>query len=128
MLRFFIIALGGAIGSLVRYVISGLDYRISMGVFPVGTLVVNVTGSFMIGCVWSFVERFAVPPNIRQFILVGILGGYTTFSTFSLETFNLIREGEYRIAVMNVVLSAVIGVGAVLLGYMLSRVLMNAFK
>ncbi len=128
MLKFFIIALGGAIGSLARYVISGLDYRVAAGIFPVGTLVVNVTGSFVIGFLWGLADRFSVPPNVRLFIFIGVLGGYTTFSTFSLETFNLIREGECRIAFMNVVLSAVLGVCAVFVGYMASRALINVFK
>lgn len=128
MLRFFIIALGGAIGTLARYIMGGLDYRFSNGVFPISTLVVNVTGSLAIGFLWSVVDRFAISPNVRMFIFIGVLGGYTTFSTFSLETFNLMRDGEYRIAVMNVVFSVVLSIVAVFAGYLASKALINIFK
>lgn len=128
MLRFFIIGFGGAIGTILRYVMGGLDYRFSSGVFPVSTLVVNVTGSLVIGFLWGVVDRFAISPNIRLFIFIGILGGYTTFSTFSLETFNLMRDGEYRIAFFNVALSVILTIGAVFAGYIASKTLMNLFK
>jgi len=128
MLRFFIIGLGGAIGTLLRYIAGGLDYRFSNGVFPISTLVVNVTGSLAIGFLWGIVDRFNFSPNVRMFVFIGILGGYTTFSTFSLETFNLMRDGEYRIAAMNVVLSIVFSIGAVFAGYIASKMLMNLYK
>ena len=128
MLRFFIIGLGGAIGTILRYAMGGLDYRFSSGVFPISTLVVNVTGSLVIGFLWGIVDRFAISPNIRLFIFIGILGGYTTFSTFSLETFNLMRDGEYRIAIFNIAFSVVLSVGAVFAGYIASKMLMNLFK
>lgn len=128
MLRFFVIGLGGAIGTLLRYIVGGLDYRFSGGVFPISTLVVNVTGSLAIGFLWGVVDRFAVSPNLRLFIFIGILGGYTTFSTFSLETFNLMRDGEYRIAAMNAVLSMALSIIAVFAGYIFSKALINLFK
>jgi fluoride exporter len=122
------IALGGAIGSVLRYIVSGLDYRFSGGVFPVSTFVVNATGSLVIGFLWGFFERFAVSPNVRMFIFIGLLGGYTTFSTFTLETFNLMRDGEYKIALMNVLWSNAVCIGAVFVGFMLSRYLLNLLK
>lgn len=128
MLRFFIIALGGAIGTLARYIMGGLDYRFSNGVFPISTLVVNVTGSLVIGFLWGVVDRFTISPNTRMFIFIGVLGGYTTFSTFSLETFNLMRDGEYRIAVINVVFSVALSIVAVFAGYLASKALINIFK
>jgi CrcB protein len=128
MFRFFVVAAGGAIGTVLRYIMGGLDYRFSGGVFPISTLVVNVTGSLVIGFLWGLTDRFTVSPNVRMFIFVGILGGYTTFSTFSLETFNLIRDSEYRIAIMNVMFSTVLSVIAVFLGYFASKILVNLFK
>jgi len=128
MLRFFVIALGGAIGTLLRYIAGGLDYRFSGGVFPISTLVVNITGSLVIGFLWGIVDRFTVSPNVRLFVFIGVLGGYTTFSTFSLETFNLMRDGEYRIALMNVILSVILSIGAVFLGYFVSKMLLNLYK
>ena len=127
MLRFFVVALGGAIGTLLRYIVGGLDYRFSSGVFPVSTLVVNVSGSLVIGFLWGFVDRYAISPNVRMFLFIGVLGGYTTFSTFSLETFNLLRDGEYRIALMNVILSSGLSIGAVFLGFFSSKTLVNLF-
>lgn len=128
MLRFFVIGLGGAIGTILRYIMGGLDYRFSGGVFPVSTLAVNVTGSLAIGFLWGVVDRIAISPNVRLFIFIGILGGYTTFSTFSLETFNLMRDGEYRIAITNVVLSVILSVGAVFAGYIASKALIHLFR
>ncbi len=128
MLRFFVIGLGGAIGAILRYIVGGLDYRFSNGVFPVSTLVVNVSGSLAIGFLWGIVDRFAISPNMRLFIFIGILGGYTTFSTFSLETFNLARDGEYRIAFFNMAFSVALSVGAVFVGYIMSKALINLFK
>lgn len=128
MLRFFVIALGGAIGTLARYIMGGLDYRFSNGVFPISTLVVNVSGSLAIGFLWGIIDRFAISPNARMFIFIGVLGGYTTFSTFSLETFNLLKDGEYRIAIMNVVFSVMLSIIAVFAGYLISKALLNLFK
>ncbi|MBP7089145.1 MAG: fluoride efflux transporter CrcB [Candidatus Omnitrophica bacterium] len=128
MLRFFVVALGGAIGTLARYIMGGLDYRFSNGVFPVSTLVVNVTGSLVIGFLWGIFDRFTISSNVRLFIFMGLLGGYTTFSTFSLETFSLMRDGEYRIAITNITLSVILSLGAVFAGYIASKSLMNLFK
>ncbi|PIQ89323.1 MAG: fluoride efflux transporter CrcB [Candidatus Omnitrophica bacterium CG11_big_fil_rev_8_21_14_0_20_42_13] len=125
MLRFFVIALGGAIGTLLRYIIGGLDYRFSNGVFPVSTLIINISGSFAIGFLWGGIERFAVSPNMRLFIFIGILGGYTTFSAFSLESFNLFRDGEYKIALSNIMLSNVLAICFVFLGFFAARSLIN---
>lgn len=128
MLRFFVIGLGGAIGSVIRYIIGGLDYKYSSGVFPISTLVVNVTGSLAIGFLWGLFDRFTISPNTRIFIFIGILGGYTTFSTFSFETFNLMRDGEYRIAIFNVLFSIVLSIVAVFAGYFTSKTILNLYR
>lgn len=128
MLKFFVIGLGGALGALLRYVIGGLDYRFSNGVFPISTLVVNISGSLLIGFFWGIFERFVIMPEIRLFIFIGILGGYTTFSTFSLETFNLINDGEYQIAIVNILLSVILSIAAVFTGNILEKILISLFK
>ena len=81
MVKFFVIAAGGAIGSLARYLISGLDYSFFRGSFPLGTFIINLTGSFLIGFFWAFFERFSISPLVRIFFFIGILGGYSGFTT-----------------------------------------------
>lgn len=120
-MRILVIILGGGLGSLLRYIVSGIDYKFSNGVFPLSTLVVNVTGSLAIGFLWGIFDRFAFSPNMRMFTFIGILGGYTTFSTFSLESFSLIRDAEYKIALMNILLSNVLAIGCVFIGYFASK-------
>ncbi len=128
MSKLLLIGLGGAIGAVVRYVFSGIDYKFSGGVFPVSTIVVNLLGSLVIGFLWGMFEMVAVSSNVRMFIFIGILGGFTTFSTFALENFNLIRDGEHSIALVNIILSNVLGIGFVFLGYGLSKLVINLYK
>ncbi|RJP29145.1 MAG: fluoride efflux transporter CrcB [Candidatus Omnitrophota bacterium] len=125
MLRFFVIATGGAIGTLLRYVISGIDYKFSGAVFPYGTLVVNLSGSLVIGFLWGVFERIAVSPNIRLFIFIGILGGFTTFSTFSLENLNLLRDSQYRLMIINIFFTNALGIILVVTGFLSARLLLT---
>jgi CrcB protein len=128
MLKLLLIGLGGAIGAIARYIVSGIDYKFSGGVFPVSTIVVNLAGSLVIGFLWGLFEAVAVSSQVRMFIFIGVLGGFTTFSTFALENFNLMREGEHTIAAGNIILSNVFGIGFVFLGYGLARFVLNIFK
>ena len=125
MFKYLVIGLGGAIGSAARYYISGLDYKFSKGVFPVSTFLINASGSFLIGFLWGVFDRFAISPVIRLFIFIGILGGYTTFSTFSLENLNLMRDGEWKIALGNIVLSNAAALLSVFAGFVLARCFLN---
>lgn len=114
------VALGGALGSVARYGCNGFVTRLTGGTFPFGTLVVNVTGAILIGflAALSVPEgRVLLPPSARLFTMSGICGGYTTFSTFSLETFNLLRAGEWIRAGTNVLFSVILCLLAVMLGY-----------
>ena len=128
MLKLMLIGLGGAIGAIARYILSGIDYKLSGGVFPVSTIVVNLIGSLVIGFLWGLFEAVVVSSNVRMFIFVGILGGFTTFSTFALENFNLIRDGEHGIAAGNIILSNILGIGFVFAGYWLSKGVLNLYK
>jgi CrcB protein len=128
MLRLFLVAAGGAIGTVFRYSLSGLDYKFSNGVFPFSTLFVNLTGSFIIGFLWGLFEGLTVSPDIRMFIFIGILGGFTTFSTFSLENFNLLRDGEIKIALWNIFITNIGGIALVFIGFILSKYLISIFK
>lgn len=128
MIKLLWIAGGGAAGTLLRYFVSGLDYRFSNGVFPVGTLAVNLIGSLAVGFLWGLFEHVDVSPQARMFALMGIIGGFTTFSTFSLESFNLFRDGEFRIAFLNILLTNAAGIAFVFIGFSLSRHLISFFK
>ena len=111
MITYLWIALGGALGSMGRYGVSRAVALALGETFPWGTLVANVTGSFLIGflaVVTGPDGRVMVAPDLRQFMLVGICGGYTTFSSFSLQTLALIREGDMIEAGANVVLSVIL--------------------
>ena len=108
-------------GSVLRYGISGAVHRVVEGEFPWGTMVVNLVGSFMIGFLWDSFERAAVTPAMRTFIFIGILGAFTTFSTYTLENVNLLRDGELRLAFMNVAVSNVAGIALVFAGFWASR-------
>jgi CrcB protein len=114
------VAVGSALGGMARYWCSGFVARLFGEWFPWGTLIVNVSGSFVIGvfAALSAAEGpFLIPPEMRIFVMVGICGGYTTFSSFSLQTFALWREGEWFWVGANSVLSFVLCLLAVWLGY-----------
>jgi len=117
------VALGGALGSVARYWCSGLVANAMGETFPWGTLIVNVAGSLLIGFIATISGadgRFLIPPEARQFLMVGILGGYTTFSSFSLQTLTLARDGEWLLAGANIVGSVVLCLIAVWVGHMLA--------
>ncbi len=116
------IAGGGAIGAVLRFLAaSGVQRLLERG-FPYGTLFVNLTGSLLMGVLFVLLtERTLSPPWVRAFLLVGFLGAFTTFSTFSIETFNLLESGEMLRAVVNVLLSVGMCVMAAMLGVMVGR-------
>jgi fluoride exporter len=114
------IALGSALGGVARYWLSGVVAQRFGEAFPVGTLIVNVTGSFAIGFVAAVGDpggRMLMGVTARRFIMVGLCGGYTTFSSFSLQTLNLARDGEWLYAGANVLLSVAVCLLAVWLGH-----------
>ncbi len=117
MLNYLLVFVGGGLGAAARYGLQGLVYRWAKSTFPYGTLVVNVTGCFVIGALMTaFEDRFLVNPSIRIFLTIGILGGFTTFSSFSYETVALFRDGEIVLGVANVAASLLLCLVATLLG------------
>lgn len=128
MLKIFYIGLGGAIGSIARYLVGGFAANFFKGIFPWGTLTVNLLGSLIVGFLWGLSETVVISQNIRFFLFVGILGGFTTFSAFSLENFNLLRNGEYWIAGLNIFLSIFLGIALVFAGYFLNRFCFGLLK
>lgn len=132
------VAVGGALGSALRFIVSGLVAhhladplaRLSgkwlSVAFPWGTLTVNVAGSLLIGIVAALMSpdgRWLVSPGLRQFLMLGVLGGFTTFSSFSLQTLELLRDGEWFMASANVLLSVAVCLIAVWAGFTLASLL-----
>lgn len=120
MQSYFWIAIGGALGSVARYWCSGVAARLIGETFPWGTLIVNVVGSLIIGFFATVTGpdgRLLVGTIPRQFVMIGICGGYTTFSSFSLQTLNLLNDGEWLYAGMNIVASVILCLVAVWLGH-----------
>jgi CrcB protein len=113
-----LVGVGGFIGSVARYLVSGYVQQLGNGnLFPFGTAAVNVIGCFVIGLLSQLAEaRGVFSPEARALVFVGVLGGFTTFSTFSNETFNLFRSGESAAALFNLGLQIIGGLGAVWLG------------
>jgi CrcB protein len=120
--QYLVIALGGALGSVLRFWVgTGIDSAISKGstIFPWGTIIVNITGCFIIGFFATMTSpegRWLVPPLARPFVMIGILGGYTTFSSFSLQTLNLWNDNQRWEALGNVLVSVVLCLAGVWLG------------
>lgn len=116
------IALGGALGSVLRYLLASAVQGVTGRQFPLGTLSVNVLGCLLIGFVYVWMlERTAASVPVRAFWMIGVLGGFTTFSSFSLETLNLIVEAAYGRALANAVLSVVLCLCATWLGVLVGR-------
>jgi CrcB protein len=112
----FLIAFGGAVGSLLRYLVGGLVQRSSASGFPIGTLFVNVAGCFLIGVFVRFLLNMQTSPELRALLVVGFCGGFTTFSTFSFETVGLIEGGEYARAATYIAGSVMICITATFVG------------
>ena len=123
MITYLWVALGGALGSMARFGCSSLVANLFGATFPLGTLMINVLGSFVIGFFATLTGpdgRILVPGDFRQFVMVGICGGYTTFSSFSLQTMTLVQDGELFRAGLNVTASVVLCLAAVWLGYIVA--------
>lgn len=122
MTQILSIAAGGAIGAVMRYWVSTGVYSLLGRGFPYGTLAVNVIGSLLMGFLYVLLlERMTISPELRAALLVGVLGAFTTFSTFSIETLNLIEQAEFIKAGLNVLISVVACVGAAWVGLIIGR-------
>jgi fluoride exporter len=122
MIQLFAIATGGAVGALLRYwTANAVNTRMGTG-FPFGTLTVNVLGSLVIGFLYIWLlERMSTGPALRAFLMIGLLGAFTTFSTFSIETLNLLESGQPVRALLNVLVSVTVCVAAAGLGVLTAR-------
>lgn len=122
--RFFLVALGGLVGCVARYWLSGVVQRLGNHGFPSGTLAVNILGSLIIGIVMTLsLERGLVDQRYRILLTTGFCGGFTTMSTFSYETFALLQDGEHLLAIANTGVTFAACLGAVWLGSVIARAL-----
>jgi CrcB protein len=118
----FLVGAGGFFGAISRYLVDGWVSGSTGGGFPWGTLVVNVTGSFVLGLLFAAsVERGLLPAEIRAPVLIGFIGAYTTFSTLTLETWRLVEDGSYILAIANMGGSFALGLAAIVAGLLLGR-------
>lgn len=121
MAKYFVVLAGAGLGGLARYVAGTWIMAKYGGRFPLGTFVINISGAFLIGVLMTlFTERFHPHPNWRLFLVVGILGGYTTFSSFEYETFRAIEDGERWLGLLYVAGSVVLGYLGVWIGTLLA--------
>ena len=123
MLQIILIGFGGAIGALSRYTLSNLISKSFQTNFPLGTLGVNLLGCFLIGIAWQFSEHYSIEKNLRLFFFVGLLGAFTTFSTFGIESLHLFKDGYMKSALLNIFLNNILGIVLVLLGIYLYKII-----
>lgn len=124
MMNYLLVSLGAAVGGGMRYWLSRLTYNFLPYSFPFGTLLVNVLGSFAIGIIMFYLDpREIISPRLRLFLTVGFCGGFTTFSTFSYETFALFRDSQHLLAILNITANLVICLIGIYLGYLFSKLI-----
>jgi fluoride exporter len=122
-----LVALGGALGSVARYLLDGAVYRVLPATFPYGTFVVNMTGCLVFGLLIGVAEdRLVVGSQARAFLLIGVLGGFTTFSSFTFETFKLARDAEWLLALTNAAGQTILGLVVLWAGFALGRFVASA--
>ena len=123
MIKILAIGFGGFAGALLRYWISGWVYSLTESNFPIGTMAVNIAGSFILGFIIGATDHYVFHPNLKLFLTIGLLGAFTTFSTFSYETLALIQVSSYFKAFLNVFFSIILGLAAAFLGIILGKVI-----
>jgi CrcB protein len=117
--------MGGGLGAFSRYISTQFINNILKMNFPMGTLFVNTAGSFLIGFLYKTFETYIIPIELRLFIITGFLGGYTTFSTYSLETVQYIMDGNYKQALINIILNNILCIIFVFLGIIISKTIIK---
>lgn len=128
MINVLYVAAGGAVGSVLRYVFSGGVHAWVSSTYPWGTFAVNLTGSFAAGFLWRLVEEMLLPQHMRPFLFIGLLGGFTTFSSYMLETLSLLRAGQLLPALANLTLHTLCGMIVLCAGFVLAQLVLNLYK
>ncbi len=123
ILKLLLISAGGSIGAVVRYLIFVLFEKSVSSTFPWPTLIINITGAFVIGFLWGWFDRFYVSPGIRMLIFIGILGSFTTFSTFAFDVFSLVHDGQIRNVIFYILGTNVLGISLAFGGFYLARLM-----
>ncbi len=123
-MKYFLVGLGAAFGGTFRFWLSNFIYKFLPAVFPYGTLGVNILGSFILGIIiFYFDDRNLLSPNIKLFLTIGFCGGFTTFSTFSFETFKLMQDSEFLFAALNIFLNLILCIGSIVAAYFISKLI-----
>ncbi len=117
------VGLGGAIGAVLRYAISLLPYK---GSFPMLTLITNVLGAILIGFITGYAAKKNLPQNLVLFLKTGVCGGFTTFSTFSLEAYSLMHSGSYILSIIYILSSLILCLGGIMIGMLLSNFIVKS--
>ncbi len=124
MVNYILISIGAALGGVFRYGLASLIQKRIESFFPYGTMIVNILGSFVLGFIMYYLdEKKLLSPQMRLFLTVGLCGGFTTFSTFSYETLNLIKNSQFLLATTNVIGSVLLCLIAIYLAYIVSKAL-----
>ena len=124
MQKIIYVGIGGFIGASIRYLISMQSSKLLNSSIPLGTLIVNVIGGFLIGVIMELsVSTDFISPNLKLFLTTGIMGGLTTFSTFSYETISLITDGRYLLGISNIFLNLFLSLGGVILATSLCKII-----
>ncbi len=115
------IALGGSLGALMRYLVTVFSTKLFGADYPWGTVVANLLGAFLIGLLWGFFEKITIHDNVKNFAIIGFLGSFTTFSSLSWDTFNILKNGSTKLALIHLTFTNFLGLALVILGYTLAR-------
>lgn len=117
MIKILAVAFGGSIGAVGRYLIFYYFERLHKSIFPWPTLIVNLLGALLIGVLWGYFERVFVSPGIRLFVFIGLLGSFTTFSTFAFDMVSMIHDGQFRNLIAYILVSNILGLGLAFTGF-----------
>jgi len=123
-----VVFMGAGTGGVLRYLLSRFVTGAMPDGFPLGTLLVNLIGCLIIGLLSGIFGHFVIQPNIRLLVFTGFLGGFTTFSAFGLETFNLFKDSEIRAGILNILITNIAGIGLVIAGFMLFGLVLKFFR
>lgn len=121
IIKLIAVAAGGSIGAVLRYLVFFYFERQHHSLFPWATLIVNLVGAFLIGFLWGIFDRFYITTGIRMLIFIGLLGSFTTFSTYAFDVFSLYKDGEFNMIIAYILGSNVLGIGLAFTGFYLTR-------